>query len=101
MSRHLRILHLNVGKRKQVQQSLLNDETLKDFDALATVEPYIYRHLHTGKPIVTPHTSWQMFMLKAEDAQTPSDSNLSSAGTETGMHRHSVSPPRPPAGDED
>jgi hypothetical protein len=40
-------------------------------------------------------------MLKAEDAQTPSDSNLSSTGTETGMHRHSVSPPRPPAGDED
>jgi hypothetical protein len=31
--------------------------------------------------------------LKAEDAQTPSDSNLSSAGTETGMYRHSVSPP--------
>jgi hypothetical protein len=40
-------------------------------------------------------------LLEAEDAQTPSDSNLSSAGTETGMHRHSVSPPRPPAGDED
>jgi hypothetical protein len=66
MSGHLRILHLNVGKRKQVQQSLLNDETLKDFDALATVEPYIYRHPHTGKPTVTPHTSWQMFTPSIE-----------------------------------
>jgi hypothetical protein len=55
MTGHLRVLHLNVGKRKQVQQSLLNDETLRDFDALATVEPYIYRHPHTGKATVTPH----------------------------------------------
>jgi hypothetical protein len=66
MSRHLRILHLNVGKRKQVQQSLLNDETLKDFDALAIVEPYIYRHLHTGKLTVILHTSWQMFTPSVE-----------------------------------
>jgi hypothetical protein len=36
---------------------------LKDFDALAIVEPYIYRHLYTGKPIVTPHAGWQMFTL--------------------------------------
>jgi hypothetical protein len=50
-------LHLNVGKRKQVQQSLLNDETLRDFNVLATVEPYIYRHPHTGKPTVILHAS--------------------------------------------
>ena len=55
-----------MGKRKEVQQSLLNDETLKDFDALATVEPYIYKHLHTGRPTVTPHTSWQMFTPSME-----------------------------------
>jgi hypothetical protein len=66
MSGHLRILHLNVGKRKQVQQSLLNDETLKDFDALAIVELYIYRHLQTGKPTVTPYASWQMFTPSVE-----------------------------------
>jgi hypothetical protein len=63
---HLSILHLNLGKRKQVQQSLLNDETLKDFDALATVEPYIYRHPHTNKPTVTPHASWQLFTPSRE-----------------------------------
>jgi hypothetical protein len=57
MTGHLRVLHLNVGKRKQVQQSLLNDETLRDFNVLATVEPYIYRHPHTGKPTVILHAS--------------------------------------------
>jgi hypothetical protein len=66
MTGHLRVLHLNVGKRKQVQQSLLNDETLRDFDALATVEPYIYRHPHTGKPTVTLHAGWQMFTPSIE-----------------------------------
>jgi len=56
----LKILHLNIGKRKQVQQSLLNDEGLEDFTALATVEPYIYRHPQTNRPTVTPHRRWQL-----------------------------------------
>ena len=34
-------MHLNVGKRRLVQHSLLNDVTIKDFDAIAVVEPYI------------------------------------------------------------
>ena len=63
---HLHVLHLNVGKRKEVQQSLLNNETLKDFDALATVEPYIYKHPYTGRPTVTPQASWQMFTPSIE-----------------------------------
>jgi hypothetical protein len=54
---HLSILYLNLGKRKQVQLSLLNNETLKDFNALATVELYIYRHLHTNKLTVILHAS--------------------------------------------
>lgn len=36
----LEILRLNVHKRKEVQQSLLNDEGLKDYLALAISEPY-------------------------------------------------------------
>ena len=63
---HLHVLHLNVGKRKEVQQSLLNDKTLKDFDALAIVELYIYKHLHTSRPTVTPQASWQMFTPSIE-----------------------------------
>jgi hypothetical protein len=48
----LRILHLNVGKRLAVQQSLLNDDTLKDFDAITVLEPYIFRHSRTGDPTI-------------------------------------------------
>ena len=40
---------------------MLNDNTLKDFDALAVVEPYIYRHPHTGLPTVPGHQLWQLF----------------------------------------
>jgi hypothetical protein len=40
----LKISHLNIGKRKQLQQSLLNDKGLEEYTALATVEPYVYRH---------------------------------------------------------
>jgi len=57
MTGYLYVLHLNVGKRKEVQQSLLNDETLKDFDALATVKLYIYKYPHTSRPTVTPQAS--------------------------------------------
>jgi len=51
------VLHPKIGKRKEVQQSLLNDKTLKDFDALATVELYIYEHLYTSRSTVIPQIS--------------------------------------------
>jgi hypothetical protein len=37
-------MHLNVGKQRTVQYSLLNDEALKDYAALVILEPYIYKH---------------------------------------------------------
>jgi hypothetical protein len=40
MSNTLNILQLNVAKRKEVQYSLMNDETLKDFAVLAIAEPH-------------------------------------------------------------
>jgi hypothetical protein len=40
MDRTLQILQLNVRKMDMVQQSLLNDESLKDFSVLAISEPY-------------------------------------------------------------
>jgi hypothetical protein len=46
-------MHLNVGKRRTVQCSLLNDEALKDYTALSVVEPYIYRHPQTGEPTIS------------------------------------------------
>ncbi|TKA61826.1 hypothetical protein B0A49_11603, partial [Cryomyces minteri] len=53
------ILHYNVGKRKQVQWSLLNDEELAGFDAIAVVEPYLYRDLDTDEPRHENYRQWQ------------------------------------------
>jgi len=60
MSR-LRVLHLNAGKRPAVQHSLLNDDSLVDFDALTVVEPYIYQHPLTRAPTISQDRRWQVF----------------------------------------
>ena len=46
-------MHLNVRKRRTVQHSLLNDEALKDYAALAVLEPYIYEHLQIDEPTIS------------------------------------------------
>jgi hypothetical protein len=57
----VQIMHLNVGKRRTVQYGLLNDEVLKDYAALAVLEPYIYQHPQTGEPTISPDRHWQIF----------------------------------------
>lgn len=54
----LKILQLNVHKRREVQQSLLNDEGLKDFAVLAISEPYA--RLIEGSVATVPmsHHNW-------------------------------------------
>ncbi|EAQ84612.1 predicted protein [Chaetomium globosum CBS 148.51] len=54
----LKILQLNVRKRREVQQSLLNDEGLKDFAVLAISEPYA--RLIEGSVTAVPmsHHNW-------------------------------------------
>ena len=43
MSNTLKIFQLNAGKRRPVQESIMNDEQLRDFSALAISEPWIWR----------------------------------------------------------
>jgi len=62
MPEQLKILHYNIGKRKQVQWSMLNDEGLKDMDAIATVEPYIFEDIETKQPTCGTHRHWQIFL---------------------------------------
>ena len=57
----LKIMYLNIGKRKQVQHSLLNDEGIQDFSLILSTEPHIYRHPTSHQPTVSPHRHWQMF----------------------------------------
>lgn len=52
------ILHYNVGKRRQVQGSLLNDKELEQYDVLVVLEPYIYPYTDTEKPRTPQHVNW-------------------------------------------
>ena len=58
MSSTLKMLQLNTGKRREVQQSLLNDEELKDFAILAIAEPHAI--MIDNKLITSPtgHRNW-------------------------------------------
>lgn len=58
MNKTLRILQLNVRKQREVQNSLMNDQELKNFGILALSEPYIRRI--DGKIVTSPikHPNW-------------------------------------------
>ena len=52
------ILQLNVGKRQTVQQSLLNDENLKQYSALAVLEPHVWRVEQELRIVPLHHRNW-------------------------------------------
>ena len=62
MLEQARFVYLNEVKRKQFQESLLNDNGVRDAMALATVEPYIYRHPTTEEPTITPSRHWNLIV---------------------------------------
>lgn len=66
----VQILHLNVGKTRIVQNSLLNDTSLKDFSAISVIEPYIYANPDNNKPTIPHDYRWHIFQptTKADDA---------------------------------
>ncbi|KAJ6436250.1 reverse transcriptase [Purpureocillium lavendulum] len=77
MSKTLSILQLNVGKREPVQQSLMNDDTLKDYGVLAVSEPYA--RLADNKVVTSPmwHNNWtKMIPTKRHNALWPIRSML-------------------------
>jgi ribonuclease HI len=57
----IQILHLNVGKRRAAQNSLLNDKTLQDFSAIAVVEPYIFVKPEDNVPTIPQDYRWQIY----------------------------------------
>ena len=58
MSSTLQILQLNVRKQSMVQQSLMNDEQLREYGILAITEPYAWKE--GAKLITSPmrHANW-------------------------------------------
>ena len=62
MNRTLQILQLNVRKQREVQQSLLNDESLRDFGVLAVTEPYVWKQADTLVTVPMGHSNWTRIM---------------------------------------
>ena len=54
----LQILQLNVRKQSMVQQSLMNDEKLRDFGVLAITEPHVRKQGDTLVIVPTGHPNW-------------------------------------------
>ena len=59
MTEHLQVLHLNVGKQRQAQWSMLNDKSLSKYAMLAVVEPHLYEDSGTGSAQCGTHRQWQ------------------------------------------
>lgn len=66
MSDTLKILQLNVRKQGMVQQSLLNDEAIKNFGVLLVTEPHVWKL--DDKLIIVPmgHTNWTKMIPTAQ-----------------------------------
>jgi hypothetical protein len=58
MHKTLQVLQLNVRKQSMVQQSLMNDERLKDFGALAISEPPAWKSDGTVVTVPMGHLNW-------------------------------------------
>lgn len=59
MIEQLKFLHYNVGRQRQVQWSLLNDESMSTFSCMALVEPYLYADPTTGAAKCGAHHRWR------------------------------------------
>jgi hypothetical protein len=62
MSRSLRFMQLNVQKRRNVQHSVMNDVTLKEYTALVISELYVLEM--DGKVTTSPmgHQGWMAIL---------------------------------------
>src|SRR4030081_1765070 len=58
MHKTLQVLQLNVRKQSMVQQSLMNDERLKDLGALAISEPPAWKSDGTVVTVPMGHSNW-------------------------------------------
>lgn len=56
MPRTINVLQANVGRRREAQLSILNDESTQDFELLMITEPSIMDI--DGKPVIHRHSHW-------------------------------------------
>src|SRR5271155_5439498 len=55
----LQVLQWNVGKRREAQLSLLNDQETNSFDFLLLAEPYRFTLKGQSRPTVPQHHYWE------------------------------------------
>jgi hypothetical protein len=55
----LQILQWNVGKRREAQLSLLNDQHTNQFDFLLLAEPFRFTLAGQNQPTVLKHHYWE------------------------------------------
>ena len=58
MHNTLQVFQLNIRKQSTVQQSVMNDEELKEFGVLALSEPYVRRKDGMLSTVPTGHSNW-------------------------------------------
>lgn len=58
MSRLMQILQLNMQKRREVQHSVMNDASLKEYTALVISEPYVFEMNRKVRTSPIGHQSW-------------------------------------------
>lgn len=66
----LRILQANLRKGREVQLSLLNDSSLRNFDLLMVTEPFLT--VIDGKPVTHSHQSWTSLLPHVEQTENGS-----------------------------
>lgn len=77
MYKSLRVLQLNVGKRDMVQQSLMNDNKIRDYGAIAISEPYARMIENTLVTSPMGHSYWtKMVPTERQEGRWPIRSML-------------------------
>src|SRR4030088_755616 len=70
----LKILEWNVGKGREAQHSLLNDEETNQFDLLLLSEPYRFIPKNQENPIAPQHHYWEI-VIPTKFSKTSYDKN--------------------------
>uniref|UniRef100_A0A093ULR6 Retrovirus-related Pol polyprotein from type-1 retrotransposable element R1 n=1 Tax=Talaromyces marneffei PM1 TaxID=1077442 RepID=A0A093ULR6_TALMA len=77
MYKSLRVLQLNVGKRDMIQQSLMNDNKIRDYGAIAISEPYARMIENTLVTSPMGHSYWtKMIPTERQEGRWPIRSML-------------------------
>ena len=68
MSRSLRVLSANVGKRPMVQHSMMNDDGLREYGLIMITEPACFRN-EDGQVVAAPshHPKWRQYLPSQTD----------------------------------